>query len=156
ELATFGGVRGAARRARLRSRLDGTPARADARSRHDEGITDMSCADIILERVVCVTVLGLRFWDAVTNSAVGKGLKVEAYPAGESSRRMGSFLTIGGFHAFRGLPGMREVETGAAKLDLAQRRPFVIEASDLTGKRFLPFSITTFLPVAGLFPWDVE
>src|SRR5262249_1781268 len=152
--ATFRGIRGAVRGARVRSRLDGTPARADARSRNDQGSADMSCADTILERVVCVTVLGLRFWDPVSNSAVGKGLKVEAYPQGESSRRIGSFLSIGGFHAFRGLPGMREVETGAVELDLAQRRPFVIEVSDLTG-RFLPFSITTPLPVTGFFPWDM-
>jgi hypothetical protein len=112
-------------------------------------------ADVIIERVVRVTPLGLRFWDAVTNAAVGQGLTVEAYPQGQPFQRVASFLTIGGFHAFRNLPGMHDIESGQVALGAAIGRPFVIEVSDPTLRRFLPFSITTDLPVQGLFPWLV-
>ena len=115
----------------------------------------MSSAPLILERAVTVTPLGLRFWDAVTARAVGQGLTVEVYPVGQPYRRMASFLTVGGFHAFQGLPGLHDVESGAVDLDTAPRRPFVIEVSDAMGNRFLAFSITTELPVRGLFALDI-
>jgi hypothetical protein len=111
--------------------------------------------DVILESVVRVTPLGLRFWDAVTNAAIGQGLTVDAYPAGQPFQRVASFLTIGGFHAFRNLPGMYAVESGQVALGAAIGRPFVIEVSDPALRRFLPFSIATDLPVQGLFPWLV-
>ena len=114
------------------------------------------------ERTVCVTPLVLRFWDSVTSSAIGRGLRVEAYAINEDAeadpilkrtmrvQRVSSFVTASGFHAFQHLSGMREVESGNLESGPSVSRRFIIEVSDALHYRFLPFSISTEVPKRGV------
>jgi len=63
-----------------------------------------------LERVTIVTALGIRFWDALLDAPVRDGLDVTARPLGQRAGGTVAFRTASGIYAFRGLPGLHDVE----------------------------------------------
>ncbi len=111
----------------------------------------------IIERVTLVAPLGVRFWDAVTDTVIAADLQVTAYPAGASARRVSGILNHVGVYTFQHLPGMHDLEQGTGDAEYWPHRPvprpFVIEVGDLTG-RFLPFQFTVGLPVQRVYVWD--
>jgi hypothetical protein len=102
------------------------------------------------ERVEIICPLGIRFVDPATNTIVGDGLSVEAYPVQNSERRVSAVPNRSGVWAFHGLPGLRGFEYGT---DDEQRwapelpkRSFTIETVDALG-RFLPCTFEADAPV---------
>jgi hypothetical protein len=106
-----------------------------------------------LEILSSVAPLGLRFWDAVTNSFVGSGLMVTAYPVGQDHRSVTAIANRTGVYAFHHLPGLRELENGAGDdaywANLSATRRFRIQVDDLES-RFLPCSFTVEAPARGV------
>ncbi len=110
----------------------------------------------ILERLTIIAPFGLRFRDAVTGSVIDDGLSVVAYSAENPSRRVEAFTNRKGVYAFRGLPGMRDVEYPAEDsthwIASAGKWNFVVEVADKRD-RFIPFSLNVKAPVKGLYRW---
>ncbi|HEY6391854.1 MAG TPA: hypothetical protein VIX89_11285 [Bryobacteraceae bacterium] len=108
----------------------------------------------VLEQVARVQPLGLRFWDRVTESIVGDGLLVTAYPAAYPARRTEAFTNRSGVYSFRDLPGLREIESGAGDAAFWAAHPpqfdFVVEVIDAAG-RYLPFQLPVKLPVRDVY-----
>jgi hypothetical protein len=125
----------------------------------------------LLERVVHVAPLGVRFRDAVTGAQVRDGLSVEAYPKAEALRRRRpedevfgrrrAFANRSGVQVLTGVPGLSRFETGAVGEDSwgeespPGARRYVIEVTDTRG-RYLPFSFEARLPFKGLFVWEAN
>lgn len=123
----------------------------------------------LLERVVHVAPLGVRFRDAITGAQVTDGLMVEAYPKAAALKRRRvedevfgrrrAFANRSGTQVLMSVPGLRRFETGEVEEDLWDEesppgtRRFVIEVTDTHG-RYLPFSFEARLPAKGLFIWD--
>jgi hypothetical protein len=111
---------------------------------------------LILERLTIVAPLGFRFRDAVTGAIIDDGLSVVAYSAENPLRRVEAFTNRKGVFAFRGLPGMRDVEYPAEDsnpLDsLSGKWNYVVEVADKQG-RFIPFRLNVKAPVKGLYRW---
>ncbi len=107
------------------------------------------------DRVTIFTPLGVRFWDAVLDRPVSDGLRVEAWPEGRPAARRRAFVTAGGVYAFRGLPGLSEVERPhedrPPDLSPPQSWRFVVEVRDAL-RRFLPVAFTASVPYRGIFP----
>jgi hypothetical protein len=112
----------------------------------------------ILEKNSVACLLGVRFWDSVTRSSVGQGLRVTARPAG-ANRSTGeriATLTPSNVFAFHRLPGTRDIESEAANpgfWSLAgslQPRKFMVEMTDPSG-HFLPCTFQAEAPNRGLF-----
>src|SRR2546428_6671092 len=98
-----------------------------------------------LERLSILAPLGIRFWDAVTNSIIADGLRVTAYPLSNPARRVQGFPNRSGVYVLQNLPGMRDIEHGAGDAEfwtnLPPRRPFVVEVVD-NSRRFQPFQLS--------------
>ncbi len=110
----------------------------------------------VLERLTVVSPFGARFWDQVTQKTIGDGLSVTAYPTSRKDRRVSAVACRSGVFAFRGLPGMFEVESGAGDQDFwsnVASRSFVIEVQDTMG-RFIPFCFEVGLPCRDAFNWQ--
>jgi hypothetical protein len=109
---------------------------------------------VLLERVSLLTPMAIRFWDQATRSPVRDGLAVKVRPATGAGRAVTAMPNRSGVFVARGLPGLREPESGAGDagfwdtLPSDQVRPFVIDVIDLKG-RFLPWSIEADLPQRG-------
>ena len=113
----------------------------------------------VLERSVVFTPLGIRFLDVATGALVRHGLEVTAWPldpglpvdGAYTVRGKGreAFVTPKGIHAFRDLPGMRDLEYPADGSTLSDepeaRHPFLIRVVDTRG-RFLPVAFVESLP----------
>jgi hypothetical protein len=101
------------------------------------------------------TPLGVRFWDAVSDTPVLQGLRVEARPLGGDLPATPAFRTPSGIHAFRGLPGLRRVEypagPGPVRDTLPPPVPFALQVWDRLG-RFLPTVVLVPVPHLGLAP----
>ena len=108
----------------------------------------------VLEELTLVQPFGLRFWDQVTQSAVSDGLVVTAYRGAQPEARIPASHNRSGVFSFRGVPGLREVETGAGDADFwrlhAPAFDFVVEVLD-SENRFLPFRLPVRLPVQGIY-----
>jgi hypothetical protein len=106
-----------------------------------------------LERVTIVTPLGIRFWDALLDAPVRDGLDVTARPLGQRAGGTAAFRTASGIYAFRGLPGLHDVEypAGDALASPLPGRRFVVEVADRQ-RRFLPAVFGVDLPYSGIFP----
>ncbi len=110
----------------------------------------------ILDRVTRVTPLGLRFWDAATNTCVGSGLRVTAYPADQPLQRAQAISNRLGTYLLQNLPGLRQVEHGLGDADFWRDPPtrsFVIEVVD-SERRFQPFQFNAKAPSRNLFEVD--
>lgn len=107
-----------------------------------------------LERVTIFTPLGIRFWDPVQDAQVKHGLTVIAYPEGTGHRGTRAFRTLSGIYAFRGLPGLHDVEYPESGLPAASppvTARFVIRVFD-ERRRFLPVVFSADLPHYGVYP----
>src|SRR5574341_1115138 len=110
----------------------------------------------ILDRVTRVTPLGLRFWDAATNTSVGSGLRVTAYPADHPLQRVPALSNRLGTYILQNLPGLRQAEHGLGDAGYWRDTPtrtFVIEVVD-SERRFQPFLFNAIAPSRGLFAVD--
>lgn len=114
----------------------------------------------ILERPVTATLLGVRFWDPVTERVPQAGLAVTLRP--DHGDRLGparhAFPAAAGVFAFRGLQGLRGFEQAdgeASAVSPLPRLPFVLQVAD-PERRFLPVAVRLMLPLPyrGLFPRD--
>jgi len=110
---------------------------------------------IPLERVSVFTVLGIQFWDQTLNQPVTDGLTVIAQLQNTSYPTVTAFRTTSGAYAFRGLPGLHNVEypaDGAATASPSKSFTFVITVAD-SQPRFLPalFAVDLPLSYSGLF-----
>ncbi len=107
-----------------------------------------------LERQAIFTPLGVRFWDAAREVAVGPGLELEAWPEGAPDLRRRGSLTGAGIYILQGLPGMLAVErsddSGAPASPPISRR-FVVEVRDQE-RRFVPVVFRLDLPYRGIYP----
>ena len=103
----------------------------------------------VVDTVTRFTPLGVRFWDAALARPVTGGLRLTAWPEGMAGEGTQAFRTASGVYAFQGLPGLRDVEVGAAPTDgpdvLGTQRRYVVRVDDLEG-RFLPTAFVLDLP----------
>ena len=112
---------------------------------------------IILERFSRVAPFGVRFWDTLTATMVGDGLRVTAVHDTHAGRTLHAFPNRSGVYVLHDVPGMREFAHGTGESDFWTRFPpsqayrFTVE--DTLG-RFLPISFVAQLPVQGLFTLD--
>jgi hypothetical protein len=109
---------------------------------------------MLLERQTIYTPLGIRFWDAATDSQVAHGLQVRAWPDGATGPARQAFRTLSGIYAFQGLPGLRDIEfpagdDGPASQPIGQR--FVVAVEDQQ-RRFLPMVLRVDAPFEGIYP----
>lgn len=109
---------------------------------------------VILDRLTRVAPLGLRFWDALTNTFISDGLQVTAIPKVTSGvfsgKPVNAFPNRSGVFVFHALPGLREAEFGAGddaywSAPPAQKN-FIVTVID-TLNRFLPFTLDLVAPV---------
>ncbi len=116
----------------------------------------MAQAPVILERVSRVAPLGVRFWDSLTNTTIGAGLIVTAYPPDRPERRIQAIMNRSNVFILYDLPGLQQAEYGSGDANfwkrLSQTRTFVVEVNDLE-RRFQPFTFAAQLPVEKLFKW---
>lgn len=114
----------------------------------------INSGSVLLERVSLLTPVAIRFWDQATRSYVREGLEVTVRPATSAGRAVPALPNRSGVYVARGLPGLREAESGAGDaafwdtLPSDHVRPFLIDVIDLKG-RFLPWSIEADLPQRG-------
>ena len=109
---------------------------------------------VILEHLTRVAPLGLRFWDALTNTFISDGLAVQAVPKLTSGVYLGkpaiAFSNRSGVFVFHALPGLREAEFGAGDDAYWNTPPaqkdFIVTVTDAL-LRFLPFSMNLKAPV---------
>jgi hypothetical protein len=111
----------------------------------------------LIERLARVAPLGLRFWDPLTNSAVGPGLSVSAFLPAQPDQAYPAVVNGAGVYVFHHLPALQDLENGAGDhaywRGLTERRAFRVEVRDPAG-RFLPVSFAVPLPNQGLFSPD--
>jgi hypothetical protein len=117
----------------------------------------------VLERRSLVCPFGVRFWDSVTRTSIGDGLRVTARPAlgGSGTLDREAILTRSDVFAFHNLPGLRGEESGQGDADYWDeieghpmgRKSFVVEVNDRFG-RFLPFTFTAEMPHRRLFQFN--
>lgn len=112
----------------------------------------------VIERLETVTVFGLRLRDSLTGEGAGAEIRATLRP--EQGDRPGparaAFVTGGGVHAFRALPGLgafERAEPEATEASPVPRAPFVLEIRDPLN-RYLPVALRVALPLPyrGLFP----
>ncbi len=108
----------------------------------------------VIERQTIFTPLGIRFWDPASDSQIGHGLAVRAWPDGATEPVRSAFRTASGIYAFQGLPGLRDVEYpanggGSASPPAGQR--FVVAVQD-EQRRFLPAVLRLDAPFFGIYP----
>ncbi len=126
-------------------------------------------AHTVIEQTLTVTPLGIRFWDAATETQVRDGLQVTArpatapasLPAASAALKRRAFRTLSGVYAFQGLPGLHDFEypdeIGPAPTlppSLPDAVSFVIEVHDAY-RRFVPVVFEVELPLRerGVFPF---
>jgi hypothetical protein len=117
----------------------------------------------VLEKRSLVCPFGVRFWDSVTRTSIGDGLRVTARPAlgGSGTLDREAILTRSDVFAFHNLPGLRREENGQGDSTYwdeieshpMRRKSFVVKVNDRFG-RFLPFTFTAEMPHRGLFQFD--
>ena len=117
----------------------------------------MTTSPIVLERLTCVALFGVRFWDAVSTRTVSDDLSVSASLPNNSTRRFALTPNRSGVYVLHHAPGLEAFEYGAGDEafweNLPPLRPFVIEVNDLQ-RRFHPMAFTVKLPNRGIFGWE--
>jgi hypothetical protein len=108
----------------------------------------------VLERVMRVAPIGLRFQDAATGEFVSDGLRVIACPERSPWRQAVAYPNRSGVYVLRDLPGMRALEQGAGDAEYwrdvpADKPRFVVEVVD-EQRRFQPFTFTVDAPHKGV------
>jgi hypothetical protein len=96
----------------------------------------------------------VRFWDPATQSAAAVPLDVQAYPDAAPERLTKAVQGRSGAYSFRGLPGLRNVETSAGDDDFwasnAIHIPYTVVVNDPTNT-YLPFQFSLRLPNRGFY-----
>ncbi len=111
---------------------------------------------ISLEMPSVFTVLGIQFWDQISDQPITDGLTVTAQLQGADYPQVSAFRTASGAYAFQGLPCLHDIEyplNGAqAPASPQSTFTFVITALDSL-QRFLPTLFAVDLPLSypGLF-----
>jgi hypothetical protein len=106
-----------------------------------------------IDRVVRVAPVGLRFWDSISRSFIGVGLRVTAYPAAKPTRRYEATTSVSNTYLLRGLPLLGDYEFANATREPARQYPLVVEVEDTLG-RFLAFTCIVRVPVGGFANLD--
>ncbi len=103
---------------------------------------------LVLDRIMIVAPLGLRFQDATTGEPVRDGLVVSAYPKNRPNARRRLISNRRGIYALHDA-GLRELQNGAGDAaywdNLPATKDFVIEVIDQQS-RFIPFQFVVGLP----------
>lgn len=112
----------------------------------------------IFERVLRRTPLGLRVWDAASNTHRVNGLQIDISPHSRPGQRTRAFINPSGTYCAQDLPGLTVIERsttdGPVEWGNAQReyRILIRDPAD----RFLPLAFDAQLPAKGLLdPWLV-
>lgn len=94
------------------------------------------------------SVLGIRFWDPVTDNQVRDGLRVTARPLYASGPKVRANRTRSDIYAFHGLPGMRAFEYRLAYSEASppEQKAFIIEIEDYF-RRYNPVALRVALPL---------
>ena len=105
-----------------------------------------------IEQVSTRTSLGIRFWDAATDTQIRAGLRVMLWPELSPRLRVPGRRSVSDIYAFHRIPGLRSVETPlpgeAADLGSPPVRDYVIEVRD-DRDRFVPVAFGLTLPRPG-------
>jgi hypothetical protein len=108
---------------------------------------------VVLEHMILVAPLGLRFEDVATGRLIGGGLYVAAAPLAAPARRTQAFPNRVGIYTAARLPGLADAERGTGDAAFWSSPPalraFTIEVSDQE-RRFLPCRFDLLLPQRGL------
>ena len=114
------------------------------------------------DRNASVCLLGVRYFDPLSNGLVSEGLRVAAHPVDRPDQTRRAVLNNAHTFCFFGLPGLREAESGTGDAPFwqhwgkpANRRAFTVRVEDDLG-RYLPFSFPARVPFKGLFTLDLE
>lgn len=90
--------------------------------------------NILLEKLIIRTPLGLRFWDHGANEAVRHNLIVTAWPRESGSSARLAIKNPSGIYSFHGLPGLRDWEyprgDEKSKDQLFVNKQFIIKIED--------------------------
>lgn len=106
-----------------------------------------------LETILIVTPLGIRFWDAAHDTAVGPGLVVRARPEAGPGEARTAVPTRSGVYAFFGLPRLRAAEYPPADRPASPpiTERFIVDVADLE-RRFVSVAFRVDVPFAGIYP----
>ena len=103
-----------------------------------------------LEALTTFCTLGVRFWDAATDTHVRGGLQVRLWPELSLRPVVAAERTYSDVYAFHRVPGLRDLERPAAGSDGSvgspATKPFVLEVRDLE-RRFVGSAIGLSLPL---------
>ncbi len=107
----------------------------------------------VLERVRRTCLLGVRFWDPLTQGFLNEGLVLTAEPSGQPGARRTAVPNRQGGLVFPALPGMRRFEIAEDEPDEALPSPpapreFTLRMEDPL-ERFLPMRFQATAPVDG-------
>ena len=109
---------------------------------------------LAIEEVSRVSPFGMRFWDVSAGAPAQPGLSVTAFPDSATELRSAATWNASGVYSFRGLPGLGPPENGAGDdaywSSGLPSIPYTVQVSD-PQSRYLPFQLSTRLPVRGLF-----
>ena len=100
----------------------------------------------VLDTIRRYTPLGLRFWDAATETRVRSGLRVRVWPEAMPDRVTHGHRTVGGDMAVHNITGLEVVER-TGDVGAAPVAPYVAAVEDPLG-RFVPTAFTVDLPRA--------
>lgn len=105
----------------------------------------------VLESLPTFCTLGVRFWDAATDTQVRSGLQVRLWPEASLAPVVAAERTYSDIYAFHRVPGLRAVERPAAGRDAPSGspggRPFVLEVQD-SQRRYVGSAIGLSLPLS--------
>lgn len=110
----------------------------------------------VLEELSTFCTLGIRFWDAATDTQIRRGLQVRAWPEMALAPVVEAARTRSDVYAFHRLPGLGRLERPrpgeAGVLGSPEGLPFVLEVVDLE-RRYQPAAVALSLPLPerGLF-----
>lgn len=108
------------------------------------------------EELTSFCTLGVRFWDATTDTQICRGLQVHIWPEAALRPIVAADRTYSDIYAFHRVPGLGPVERPLAgehgTLGSPDSLPFVMEVIDLE-RRFVPSAVGLSLPLPdrGLF-----
>lgn len=125
---------------------------------------------IHLEKIITVTLFGIRFWDSVEDTQITDKLTVTAWPYEKKGPVVKAFRTATGIYAFQGLPGLRNLEypemydseeSDGYSVSPPDTKKFIVRIEDAMG-RFLPAVFTVDLPLPykgvylnGIIPYEM-
>lgn len=86
-----------------------------------------------VDNIVTVTPFGIRFWDPVMDNQIRDGLKVTVRREITKRPIVTAYRTRSDVYTFHHIPGMRDIESGTAPIDIASppnQRNYIVEIRD--------------------------